>query len=122
MKKISLLLLVFVLGTNLADATPITPGAAQKIAEKFYTQYSTQIPNSTSLAYTDKSSSNGNAVFYVFNVNDNDGYVIVSADDAGNSIINYSTHGKFAVPMPKASVVTIEKWDTKNWASPSFKS
>lgn len=121
MKKISLLLIVFVLGTNLADATPITPGAAKKIAEKFYTQYSTQIPNSTSLAYTDKSSK-GNAVFYVFNVNDNDGYIIVSADDDGNSIINYSTHGQYNMPTPKASVVTIEKWDTKNWASPSLKS
>ncbi len=120
MKKISILLIVFVLGTCLANATPISPIAAQKIAANFYKQYATQIAKATSLIYTEKSI-DGNALFYVFNVNENDGFIVVAADDKVNSIINYSTQGQFNVPIPKTTVVRIETWNGKNWAIPSSK-
>jgi len=120
MKKLSFLLIVFVLGTSLANAKPISPIVAQKIAENFYKQYSTQIPKATSLSYTGKSYG-GSASFYVFNLNENDGFIVVAADDDANPIINYSTHGKFIAPVSKTSVVTIEQWDGKNWANSSSK-
>jgi PKD repeat protein len=43
------------------------------------------------------------AVYYIFNVNENDGFIIISADDCVLPVIGYSTKGRFTgqnVPKP----------------------
>jgi len=120
MKKLSFLLLVFALGTNIVTATTITPAVAQKVAENFYKEFSKQSLKNSTLAYTEKSSA-GDVVFYVFNVNENDGFIIVAADDKALPIINYSSQGKFIIPTPKINMATIEGWDSKKWAAHSAK-
>jgi len=59
------------------------------------------LPNSTlTLAYTCKDSivtrsSTEKAYYYVFNIGDNNGFIIVSGDDRAKDILGYSHNGKF---------------------------
>ncbi|MBP1593735.1 MAG: hypothetical protein H6Q12_753 [Bacteroidetes bacterium] len=59
------------------------------------------LPNSTlTLAYTCKDSiitrsSTEKAYYYVFNIGDNNGFIIVSGDDRAKDILGYSHHGIF---------------------------
>lgn len=115
MKKIICFLLVLSLGPNIASATSITLSLAREVAEKFYIQNSEQPLGSTTLAHVEKSS-NGEILFYVFNVNQNDGYIVVTAEANTPLILDYSTNGQFKIPQHQNSVI-IEKWNSKNWAS-----
>jgi hypothetical protein len=114
MKKIASLLIAFALGATFANATPVKAIVAQKIAEKFYTQISTQPLTTATLTYTEMSST-GEVVYYVFNVNN--GFVVVAADDKELPIISFSTQGKFNAPKPKSNVVIIDKWAATDWAA-----
>lgn len=103
MKKLTYLLMVFVLGTNLAHAKSVTLIVAQEVAENFYKQNSKQIISNVSLAYLE-TTSEGEAVFYAFNINENGGFVIVTADDNARPIIGYSTQGQFVYPKAKTNI------------------
>lgn len=114
MKKLTSFIVLFVLGTNLINATIVKTYVAKQIAEDFYKQVSTQPLTAATLAYTE-TSANGEAVYYVFNIND--GFVIVAANDEVLPIISYSVKGKFVAPKPAPIVITIDKWAAKNWAT-----
>ncbi len=103
MKKLIYLLIVFVLGTNIVIANQITLTAAKGVAENFYTQNSKIIISSITLAFTE-TTENGVPVYFVFNVNSNDGFVIVSADDAAHAIIGYSTKRQFVIPAERSNI------------------
>jgi len=78
-------------------ANPVLVNSAQKAALNFYTgKYGVANPT-LSLAYTEKDA-NGVPVYYVFNVNSNKGFVIVTAEDAAHPIIGYSDEGPYVVP------------------------
>ncbi|HEX7413785.1 MAG TPA: C10 family peptidase [Bacteroidia bacterium] len=97
MKKITYVLSVFILAANIANAKPVKPATAQKVAESFYKQNSkTEIVSST-LVYTEVSA--GLPVYYAFNINSNDGFVIIAAEDAAHPIIGYSTSNHFVIPQ-----------------------
>ena len=119
MKKFLLLLLSFVIILNLF-ADPVNPEQALKIAKNFYLQMSKDkgLSNvSLTLAFTSKSKDvsaakglNGQEipVLYIFNVNQNDGFVIVSADDAVAPILGYNTTGFYSannVPAPLMKLI-----------------
>ncbi len=118
MKKLVFPVLMLLLGANLSFATPMAIESAQEVAENFYKQNSRQVINHTSLTYTELSAS-GKAVYYVFSINQNDGYVIVPADN-NQPIIGYALHGTYTLPKVKDtesnSAVTIEKWSGNAWA------
>ena len=99
MKKGLFLSCVFALGIHGIQAKPVTPATAQKLAENYYKQNTNAKVQAISLnlAFTEKTE-NGSAAYYVFNVNTNDGFVIVSGDDAAHPIIGYSTKSQFVVP------------------------
>ena len=97
MKKLIYASFVFALGINLASAKPVTPAAAKTVAEKFYSLNAKTEVRSVALAYTEVDA-NGLPVFYAFNINENDGYVLVTAEDAAKPIIGYSTNNHFMVP------------------------
>lgn len=118
MKKLTCFLIMFVIGTNLANATTVKAIVAKKIAEDFFKQVLTQDLTVATLTYTELSA-NGEPVYYVFNVND--GHIVIAADDGVLPIISYSTEGKFIAPKPKAIVVTIDKWAAKSWATQASK-
>ncbi len=118
MKRFILPVLMLFLGTNLSFASPIAIETAQEVAVNFYKQNSRQVINQTSLTYTEVSAS-GKAVYYVFSINENDGYVIVPADN-NEPIMGYALHGTYILPRVKDtasnSAVTIEKWNAGAWA------
>ena len=106
MKKIIYLLFIFILGINITNAKPVAPALAKTIAENFYKQNSKTGVNSVVLAYTELSAT-GLPVFYVFNINQNDGFVIVTAEDAVKPILGYSTKNQF---VAAATSSTIGHW------------
>jgi hypothetical protein len=94
MKKIILILLLACV--KQVDAQTTTLKAAKNIATSFYKQHSTKLPQALTLAFTEVSPT-GEALYYVFNVNANDGFVIVTADYSAHPIIGYSTENKYVV-------------------------
>lgn len=102
MKKVFIVLSLFA-GISLAKAKPVTPAVAQAVAESFYKKNAkVQLVNLT-LAYTEKSA-NGLPVYYAFNVNSHDGFVLITADDAAHPVIGYSTKNQFVVPQVTSNI------------------
>lgn len=88
---------MFILEIYIVQAKPITPTSAKNLATRFYKEHSVKVPQALTLVYTE-TSPKGEALYYVFNVNANDGFVIVTADDAAHPIIGYSTERQFKIP------------------------
>src|SRR6201998_1483060 len=106
MKKSIYLLVMFVLGVHVIQAKPVIPAIAKNLALSYYRQHSTKTPKTLTLAYTETSPT-GEALYYVYNVNANDGFIIIAADDAAHPIIGYSTERQFKVP---AKHIPINYW------------
>ncbi len=103
MKKIKVLALSVLLSAGFVKANPVTVSVAQKVAQNFYSAKYSAVSSNASLAYTERDA-NALPVFYVFNVNNNKGFVIVTADDAAHPIIGYSDEGAFVVPTTNNNV------------------
>jgi len=88
----SLLILSFVVSAN-----PVTQQTAQTVATNFYSQTLHSPTHNLTLVYTENTN-NGQPVYYVFNVANNGGFIIVSAEDAARPIIGYSKKGQYVVP------------------------
>jgi hypothetical protein len=102
MRKIKVLALTLLFGTGAVMGNPVESSVAQKVAQNFYaSKYSA--PASVGLVYTERDN-NGVPVYYVFNVNANQGFVIVTAEDAAHPIIGYSNEGPFVVPAANNNV------------------
>lgn len=89
--------MVFAIASGTAFAKPVTPLAAKTVAQNFYKQNSATPINSITLAYTYTDAA-GLPVYYAYNINSSDGFVIISAEDAGRPIIGYSTKNSFTAP------------------------
>src|ERR1700758_2936921 len=96
-KSLSFIFIFLLLAINAASAKPINAKDARKVAENFFKQNATAKTLTFNLFFTENSA-NGLPAYYVFNVNANDGFIIVSADDAAHPIIGYSTKGQFVKP------------------------
>jgi PKD repeat protein len=79
------------------EANPVTRGVAETVAGNFYSQnFKTVTPNLI-LSLTGYSN-DGQPDYFIFNVNTNDGFVIVSAEDAAHPILGYSNKGQYILP------------------------
>ncbi|MCX6233156.1 MAG: thiol protease/hemagglutinin PrtT [Bacteroidetes bacterium] len=122
MKKILLVVLGFTIAINLF-ADPVNPEQAKKIAKNFYLQTAknkdlTDI--NLTLAFIVKSKDVSNqkglqvhetSILYIFNVNQNDGFVIVAADNDVTPILGYTLSGSYSgAEMPPAFQKLIEKY------------
>ncbi len=96
-KLINSLILVLFFGAAISSAKTITSDVAQTVASNFFKQNAAKPVKTASLIYTGISTS-GEAVFFVYNINSQDGFIIVTADDALSPVIGYSTEGSFVVP------------------------
>ena len=93
MKKLTNLIIAFTATIGTAYAGIVPQSIAEKVATNFYSQnFGTQV-NTITMAFTEKDAS-GDPAYYVFNINAKDGFVIVSAEDAGRPIIGCSNKGK----------------------------
>jgi len=95
MKKLSLLFIALLTGINLTNAGTITVNAAQTVAQNYYNRHAVIQVQNPPLVYTEKTSGGDTAIYFIFNINLNDGFVIVSADDAALPIIGYSKTGHY---------------------------
>lgn len=99
--KSKILLSIFVLFSVFAFAKHIPVEFAKKIAKNFYYERVNQVKSmkyeEVSLSfYRDYSSQKSfEPAFYIFNVGENNGYVIVSADDALPPVLGYSFKKSF---------------------------
>ncbi|MGP8216326.1 MAG: C10 family peptidase [Bacteroidia bacterium] len=101
MRNLTSLIIALTLVSGMAIATPVSQNMAQQVAANFFKQtYHTGI-TSISLAYTEKDET-GLEIYYAFNVND--GFVIVSAEDAGRPIIGYTNKGQFFEPKTGTNI------------------
>ncbi len=108
MKKTTFLIALFLTFAVAGFAKPRTSSEALSLANSFR-----QAPQNTmkrmssgvktlKLAYTctdgvSTRSSNGNSYYYVFNVEDNNGFIIVSGDDRAKNILGYADNGSFDI-------------------------
>ncbi len=105
MKKIKYLSLALLLVTELASANPVTQQTAKTVAANFYGHTFKSLNPGLSLVYIEFAS-DGQPLYYVFNINANNGFVIVSAEDAAHPILGYSDKGQFVIPGDKNNNVT----------------
>lgn len=84
-------------------AKPVTPTVAQNAGAAFLNQRSHMAVSKMTLVHTE-TTTQGEAVYYVFNINETDGFVIISADDATHPVIGYVTSGQYT-PAPAGSSI-----------------
>lgn len=99
MKKYSLILLLALAYALSAEAASITATRAQELANEFLYGRQTRLASSTHtptlmLAHEAKSA-DGVTDYYVFNRDNGQGFVIVSADDQALPVLGYSDKGAF---------------------------
>src|ERR1700689_514809 len=93
MKKITSLLFAIAIFSGAVIAAPITVKLAQQVAANYYRQNSNSQSASVALVHTETDNA-GNALYYVFNINGTEGFVIVSADEELHPILGYSNGGR----------------------------
>ncbi|MFL5753734.1 MAG: C10 family peptidase [Bacteroidia bacterium] len=103
MKKFLSLAFLLVLGAGALHAKLVPAELAQQVAANYYREHSLTEPSALSLAYTE-TAPDGLATYYIFNVNQENGFVIVSADDAAHPVIGYSTSSHFTVPPSRSNI------------------
>ena len=116
MKKAVLLICVVLITIHYSIAKTIDSKTAMLVGQNFISTHLTSQNfskgnNTLSLVYTAANSALGNIAsanyFYIFNINQSQGFVIVSADDNVLSVLGYSDQGAF---NPNTISVNVSKW------------
>jgi len=99
MNKIKYVLIIGVLLLHSYSlfSNPVAQQTARTVAANFYTQNVHQGTPNLNLVYTEYTHG-GQPVYYVFNINSNEGFVIISAEDATHPLLGYSNKGSFLIP------------------------
>lgn len=103
MRKIKYLVGSLLLLSAMANANPVLQNTAATVAGNYYEQTYKADAGTLSLVYTERDD-NGQAVYYVFDATSNNGFVIVSAEDAGYPIIGSSNTGHYVIPTSNNNV------------------
>lgn len=93
MKKNFLLIAIFVLTMGKIFAGPVDAQRAQQLGQRFMSAAKGSQQTNIQLVHT--AATRGDVDFYVFNVGDNNGFVIIAGDDRVKPILAYSTTGCF---------------------------
>jgi hypothetical protein len=101
MQKLSGFLLAIIFGSKII-AGPVSLPVARDFSERFYSTISSKVIDTATLAFTEISDA-GDSLYFVFDINVNDGFVIVAADNAAHPVIGYSSQGKFVIPSPASA-------------------
>ncbi len=96
MKRISLLLLLLIGLFPFAKADIVNQEIAAKAAKNHYFSYTSGLDyNSTSLKVAYSKIVDGQALYYIFNVGADQGFIIISAEDNVYPILGYSFEGSY---------------------------
>ena len=79
------------------SANPVSQQTAKIVATNFYGLNFKSVTPNLSLIYTEYAK-DGQPAYYVYNVNSNDGFIIVAGEDAAHPILGYSNKGQYVVP------------------------
>lgn len=93
MKRFYLLILIIIAFLKV-NASPVDSTTAKTVARNFYAQISFKEIKTITNVHTEYAT-DGSAAYYVFNINENDGWVMVSADDAATPVLGYNTTGHY---------------------------
>ena len=96
MKKLIYLSAAFIFGFNITDAKQVEPAIAQQVAQNYILQNANGNAIDIALTYTETSAV-GIADYYVFGINNKNGFIIISAEDAGSPVIGYSLESPFVM-------------------------
>jgi hypothetical protein len=111
--KITSLGIILLLGFTMnLFATHIEPAVAQKTGKNYYwenARFTKQLTyDAIQLSLFQTVYIENTAVYYIFNVNENDGFIIVSADNCALPVIGYNTVGQYTghnVPKPLTTLL-----------------
>jgi len=96
MKKFTILLIGLLTSMYAAYAgNPIDSVTASTVARNFYNHSTGSNLPSINLVHTEKVPNGDTVVYYIYNMPSNKGWVIVTADDAAQPILGYSTSGQY---------------------------
>jgi len=111
MKPIFILILILLV--QLAFATHVPSNKAEQLAKRFYFERVNQVKKKQfkdlqlDLIYTEVAQTDN--LFYIFNVNINEGYVVISADNSTNPILGYSFEGSFVTSQKSPGLNAVLK-------------
>lgn len=94
MKRFYLLILIIIAFLKV-NASTVDTTTAKIVVQNFYTQNSAKEIKTIIHAHTEYAT-DGSAAYYVFNINGNDGWVMVSADNAATPVLGYNTTGHYS--------------------------
>lgn len=97
MRKLTSLIIAILFSAGMAHAGVVTQSTAQTVASNYYAQTFGTAVTTITLGYSENDA-NGVIAYYVFNINNDGGFVIVSAEDAGHPIIGISNVGTYKAP------------------------
>ncbi len=103
MKNLTNVMIALAASIGVASASPVKLNVAQNAAVNFYAQTSAKVVSNATLAYSEADAS-GVPLYYVFNINSQDGFVVITAEDAARPILGYSTEGQWVVPAKGTSI------------------
>ena len=104
MKKLFTTFVTFVIIICSASANPVNVKTAQEVAQNFFATVSDINNANINLTYTETDSVN-EPLYYVFNINSADGFVIISANDIFHPVIGYSTEKRaYTVPVKGTNI------------------
>lgn len=117
MKRNLLFMLMLAMTTGMMAAPRSLQEAQQEAAEYFYAHaHALRKPaKSQSLTHTWTSTqTNGQPAFYVFNRGEEDGWVIIAADDHAYTVLGYADHGHFnAAELPANAFEWLETYSAQ---------
>ncbi len=100
MRRILYFLLLLCLSSGFVTATPIDTTLAKIVARNFCLKNSafSALPDKSGITYTlaYKRTENNTDLYYIYNLSNNSGWIIVSADDAIIPVLAYSPEGNYS--------------------------
>lgn len=98
--KIKFMLIAFIMGiVGGLSAKEVPQNIAEKVATNFYYQHVNQLRsvdyNRINLSLSEIKNKDSQTAFYAFNVNNDEGFVIVSAQNSVQPVLAYAFEGKF---------------------------
>jgi len=90
-----LLFLAFSVFFTFCKADPVSESTARFVAGNFYRIQQGTLPGIITLAAQETAFDGTRPVYYVYQMNNDDGFVIVSGDDQVLPVLGYAPHGKY---------------------------
>ncbi|MGC9330254.1 MAG: C10 family peptidase [Bacteroidales bacterium] len=97
--KFLLILLLIIAGIGFVNAKEVPRKLAEKVAKNFFYQHVNQVKSieyaDINLSLVSVNNKEAHTTYYAFDINDNQGFILVSADDGAKPVLAYAFKGAF---------------------------